>query len=94
MIERVALLARDQTVRASDLGSSLAAAPRARTETAGDDDEPRAGLPALDLDTLERMAVEEALDRTGWHQGQASDLLGISPRTLHRKIKAFGLERP
>jgi DNA-binding NtrC family response regulator len=46
------------------------------------------------LDALERMAVEQALDRTGWHQGRAADLLGISPRTLHRKLKSYGLQRP
>jgi two-component system NtrC family response regulator len=40
------------------------------------------------------MAIEEALARTGWHQGQASDLLGLSARTLHRKIRQFGLQRP
>ena len=92
VIERVALLARGQTVRASDLGPSLVGA--SRRSPASDEEADGGGLPSLNLDALERMAVEEALDRTGWHQGQASEILGISPRTLHRKIKAFGLERP
>ena len=102
VIERVALLARGQTIRASDLGASLTGASRAPARAAsgkkGDGGEAgdggEVGLPSLDLDTLERMAIEEALDRTGWHQGQAAEILGISPRTLHRKIKAFELERP
>ncbi len=95
VIERVALLARGQTIRASDLGASLASAPRESSGGDGSDEAgPSEGLPSLDLDELERMAVEEALHRTGWHQGQASEILGVSPRTLHRKIKAFGLERP
>ncbi|MDX1495611.1 MAG: sigma-54 dependent transcriptional regulator, partial [Longimicrobiales bacterium] len=98
VIERVALLARDQTVRASDLGASLSSAPRAAPgadESGGESEEAaEPALPALDLETLEEMAIEEALERTGWHQGQASELLGISPRTLHRKIKAMGLTRP
>ena len=95
VIERVALLARGQTVRASDLGPPLAGAPRRppASDEEGDEGE-GGGLPSLNLDDLERMAVEEALERTGWHQGQASEILGISPRTLHRKIKAFDLERP
>jgi transcriptional regulator of acetoin/glycerol metabolism len=52
-----------------------------------------AGLPSLTLDELERLAVSAALARTGWHQGRAAELLGISERTLHRKIMAFGLRR-
>jgi DNA-binding NtrC family response regulator len=52
------------------------------------------GLPTLELANLERIAIEHALDRTGWHQGQAAEILGVSARTLHRKIKGFGLKRP
>jgi DNA-binding NtrC family response regulator len=52
------------------------------------------GLPSLRLEDLERLAIEEALGRTGWHQGQAAELLGISDRTLHRKIRSLGLRRP
>jgi two-component system NtrC family response regulator len=37
--------------------------------------------------------VSAALERTGWHQGKAAELLGISERTLHRKIRGFGLRR-
>jgi len=91
VVERGALLAPDRTLRVSDLGTSLG------TETAsreGEDGAGTASLPALDLGTLERMAVEAALERTGWHQGRAAELLGISDRTLHRKIRGFGLRRP
>jgi len=51
-------------------------------------------LPTLELDALERLAIEAALGATAWHQGQAAERLGISPRTLHRKIRALGLQRP
>lgn len=91
VVERVALLARGQRIRATDLGSSLQAAngePSPSTEASSD------GLPSLHLDTLERIAITEALARTGWHQGQAAATLGVSPRTLHRKIRALGLTRP
>ena len=90
VIERAALLAQASTIRVADLGTSLARdEPRASAaRQAGD------GLPTLDLAELERMAIERALERTGWHQGQAADVLGVSARTLHRKIKDFGLQRP
>ncbi|MHB1192815.1 MAG: sigma-54-dependent transcriptional regulator [Longimicrobiales bacterium] len=89
VVERAALLCVDHTIRPEDLGSSLgrgvAAAPPP-TPTPG-------GLPSLNLDQLERLAVSAALERTGWHQGKAAELLGISERTLHRKIRGFGLQR-
>ncbi|NNF12722.1 MAG: sigma-54-dependent Fis family transcriptional regulator [Gemmatimonadetes bacterium] len=97
VIERVALLARDQTVRAVDLGASLGTSGVAATvsDTVGTDGAPGTpGLPSLNLDDLERQAIEQALQQTGWHQGRAAELLGISPRTLHRKIRAYDLERP
>ncbi|NNL30669.1 MAG: sigma-54-dependent Fis family transcriptional regulator [Gemmatimonadetes bacterium] len=97
VIERVALLARDQTVRAADLGASLGTSGVAATvsDTVGADGAPGTpGLPSLNLDDLERQAIEQALQQTGWHQGRAAELLGISPRTLHRKIRAYDLERP
>jgi DNA-binding NtrC family response regulator len=88
VIERARLLARGRTIRAADLGAQLLA------PAASPGPKPGTGLPALDLAALERMAIERALERTSWHQGLAAELLGISPRTLHRKIRALGLTRP
>lgn len=89
VIERVALLARGKTIRASDLGPSLTHRSTPAGSRSSDE-----GLPSVDLGTLERMAIEQALADTGWHQGRAAEALGVSPRTLHRKIRAFGLTRP
>jgi DNA-binding NtrC family response regulator len=88
VVERAVLLARGQTIRASDLGASLS------RNGGGPAPDTEAGLPYLELDKLERMAIEQALGRTGWHQGNAADILGVSARTLHRKIKSYGLTRP
>ena len=88
VVERAALLAQGRVIRASTLSLSLSS-----DDAAGGGSE-ESGLPSLNLGRLERMAVAEALEKTGWHQGRAAELLGISDRTLHRKIKAFGLRRP
>jgi transcriptional regulator of acetoin/glycerol metabolism len=87
-MERARLLAQGHTIRAADLGSSLAASSSSPRPDSGP------VLPSLDLAALERMAIERALERTKWHQGLAAELLGISPRTLHRKIRGLGLARP
>ncbi len=45
------------------------------------------------MDGVERMMIVEVLSRTGGHQGKAADLLGISRRTLCRKLKMYEMER-
>jgi transcriptional regulator with PAS, ATPase and Fis domain len=45
----------------------------------------------LDLATLERQAIETALRRTHGNRRDAAKLLGISERTLYRKIDEYGL---
>jgi transcriptional regulator with PAS, ATPase and Fis domain len=44
----------------------------------------------LRLDGLERDAILEALRKTGGHCQRAADLLGVSRRTLSRKLKIYG----
>jgi transcriptional regulator of acetoin/glycerol metabolism len=34
------------------------------------------------------------LDQTNWHQGNAAKILGISSKTLYRKIREYGFSRP
>jgi transcriptional regulator with PAS, ATPase and Fis domain len=90
VIERVALLVRDHTIRASDLAASLGP----KSEQASLPEGTGEGLPTLELDRLEALAIELALEGSGWHQGHAATALGISPRTLHRKMRSLGLQRP
>jgi DNA-binding NtrC family response regulator len=45
----------------------------------------------LKLNDLERTAIREALNRAGGNRRQAAEFLGISERTLYRKIKEFGM---
>lgn len=52
-----------------------------------------AGAP-LTLAELERRHIAAMLERTQWHQGRAAQLLGISEKTLYRKIREYGFQRP
>jgi transcriptional regulator of acetoin/glycerol metabolism len=45
------------------------------------------------LDELRRKQILAVLEQTGWHQGRASEILGISPSTLYRQLKSYGLTR-
>jgi DNA-binding NtrC family response regulator len=47
--------------------------------------------PGMTLQELEREAIRRTLDSTGGHRAETADRLGISVRTLQRKIKEYGL---
>ncbi len=82
VIERALLLHRGPVLTAADL-------PIAQVK-------PASGLPGgrVSLAELERRHIEAVLAHMGWHQGQAAEVLGISPKTLYRKIREYGLTRP
>jgi transcriptional regulator with PAS, ATPase and Fis domain len=46
------------------------------------------------LESLERSAIEAALQRNGGHRNRAAKELGIDPSTLYRKMKALGIRPP
>jgi two-component system NtrC family response regulator len=76
------LLARGPVLSAADLPLSHAM--------------PAAGLPGsrATLEELERRHIEAVLAHHDWHQGHAAEALGISAKTLYRKIREYGLKRP
>jgi two-component system response regulator AtoC len=82
VIERAVLLAQGPQIRASDLPLPLPgqAAP--------------SGVPSVSLAELERRHIEAVLNDTNWHQGKAASALGISSKTLYRKIREYGFQRP
>jgi two-component system response regulator PilR (NtrC family) len=44
------------------------------------------------LETIERTAIEKALEATRWNKTAAAKRLGISFRALRYKLKKLGLE--
>ena len=83
-MERAVLLASGGVIRARDLplsnGTSATAASMPGT--------------AASLADLERRHIESVLSQTNWHQGKAAAMLGISSKTLYRKIREYGFQRP
>lgn len=69
-------------------GATFAAAPEALDATAEEISEPE----SLNLNDLGRQMVEKALQRNGGNRKKAARELGISDRTLYRRIKQYGLE--
>ena len=84
VIERALFLAVNGSVQPADL--ALGERPRVLGEQIAADE--------LSLEALERRHIGAVLERTHWHQGRAADALGISPKTLYRKIREFDFVRP
>ena len=85
VIERVVLLARggEREIRAQHL--ALGSASSASRATIGS---------PTSLAELERQHIDAVLSQTNWHQGNAAEILGISAKTLYRKIREYGFQRP
>lgn len=54
--------------------------------------EPEKEPESLNLNDLSRQMLEKALERNGGNRKKAAQELGISDRTLYRRIKQYGLE--
>ena len=50
-------------------------------------------IESLNLSDLGRQMVEKALEKNGGNRKKAAQELGISDRTLYRRIKQYGLEK-
>jgi DNA-binding NtrC family response regulator len=48
---------------------------------------------SVPLHEVERQQIISALERTGWHRSKTAELLGISPSTLYRRLRAYNLDR-
>jgi transcriptional regulator with PAS, ATPase and Fis domain len=77
---RAAAMAEAATVEPRHLGAAGASAPGKQA--------PKAGT----LESMERELINSTLAQTGGRQQRAAELLGISRRTLYRKLKAYEQE--
>ena len=84
VVTKAAVLARGEEIHSEDLVLSQ---PRMAAESA-----PVLTVPTANLDGMERTTILRVLAQTNGHQQSAADLLGISRRTLSRKLKLYGRE--
>ncbi|MEO6443700.1 MAG: sigma-54 dependent transcriptional regulator [Gemmatimonadaceae bacterium] len=85
VIERAVLLAQGEEISARDLPI-----PAFRVERRSASNGTGVLRPLADL---ERDHIRFVLERVGWHQGRAATILGISSKTLYRKIREYGFDR-
>jgi two-component system response regulator AtoC len=86
-VERMVVLARTDKITLKDVPDEIRVAvengPTLKVETRGG---------SLDMESNEKFLIQRALEECGGNRTAAAEKLGISRRTLHRKLKTFDLE--
>ncbi|WP_028313652.1 sigma-54-dependent Fis family transcriptional regulator [Desulfatibacillum aliphaticivorans] len=82
-IERATVLCRDKMISLEHIPGEIAeayslAGPRLKKQPAAD----------------EPNEIIDALKRTGWNKAKAARLLGVSRKTIYRKIEKYGIQSP
>jgi two-component system response regulator AtoC len=86
LLERVVVMSHREVIELADLPVEIQG--RMTDDSAG------RVRPGVTLSELEREAIEQCLLQTGGNRQRAAQLLGISTRTLLRKIRKYRLEDP
>jgi transcriptional regulator with PAS, ATPase and Fis domain len=81
-LNKATLSAAGATIEPGDLPAELLLGAQLAAQTGGPEH-------AFSLDGLEQQTICKVLAQTGGHQQRAADLLGISRRTLIRKLKLY-----
>jgi DNA-binding NtrC family response regulator len=81
-LESIIVLSLKEQIELSDLPSHISGAKPAQAVI----------KPGLTLADLEKEAIRRALEETGGHRARTAETLGISVRTLQRKIQEYNLE--
>jgi len=83
LVAKVAMESTGTEIDFSKLNAALTGEPTAVRQTAS--------MPVGNLDSMEEQMIIKALERTGGQRTMAAEQLGISRRTLSRKLKEYGI---
>jgi transcriptional regulator with PAS, ATPase and Fis domain len=83
LIARVAVESREPEIRKAQITAAISGNPVAQRQATS--------MPIGNLDSMEEQMIIRALERSGGHRSQAAEQLGISRRTLSRKLKEYNI---
>jgi transcriptional regulator with PAS, ATPase and Fis domain len=83
LIARVAVESKHPEIRKSQITDTMSGNPVAQRQAAS--------MPVGNLESMEEQMIIRALERSGGHRNQAAEQLGISRRTLSRKLKEYNI---
>jgi DNA-binding NtrC family response regulator len=83
LIARVAVESTHPEIQDAQITAGMSGNPVAQRQVAS--------MPVGNLDSMEEQMIIRALERSGGHRSQAAEQLGISRRTLSRKLKEYNI---
>lgn len=83
LIARVAVESRTPEIEKTQITGAMSGNPVEQRHAAS--------IPVGNLDSMEEQMIIRALERSGGHRSQAAEQLGISRRTLSRKLKEYNI---
>jgi PAS domain S-box-containing protein len=83
MVAKVAVESTGNDIEVARISTALSREPATLRQTAS--------MPVGNLDSMEEQMIIKALERTGGHRALAAEQLGISRRTLSRKLKEYNV---
>jgi DNA-binding NtrC family response regulator len=89
---KAVVMAQGDTLTVADLPAELSNGAANVSSAAGNWQAEQSGH--VSLKDLERRHIEEVLSSTGWHKGQACEILGISRPRLERRLREFNIAQP
>ena len=85
LVAKLAMAAENRQITAAEVTAELYGEPAAATRGSG-------AVPLGNLENMEEQMIIRALEQTGGHRAQAAEQLGISRRTLSRKLREYGID--
>jgi transcriptional regulator with PAS, ATPase and Fis domain len=83
LVARVAVESKHPEIHKSQITDAMSGNPVAQRQAAS--------MPVGNLESMEEQMIIRALERSGGHRNQAAEQLGISRRTLSRKLKEYNI---
>jgi two-component system, NtrC family, response regulator AtoC len=86
-LERMVVLCREEILQIGNIPNNI------KEKISPDLVEPNISYKTLNLESNEKKLIIQALDKTGGNRTAASEKLGISRRTLHRKLNEYSIKQ-
>jgi DNA-binding NtrC family response regulator len=86
LVAKLAMAAEDQQITGSQVAAELSG------ETTATNRDRRRAVPLGNLENMEEQMIIRALEQTGGHRARAAEQLGISRRTLSRKLREYEID--
>src|ERR1035441_6097896 len=87
LVAKLAMATEDRQITGAEVVAELSGEPTAATHASG-------AVPLGNLENMEEQMIIRALQQTGGHRAQAAEQLGISRRTLSRKLREYEIDVP